>query len=176
MPDLCATLIEVNVSCITALMHDYRYIVSNSGPNMPPQQMKVVMERIIESARRFCTSSPILFRMSTRNCIIDSTNTHYGFDNKQGFQTFTTSKGIQEIIHMSASYFSSLDPNAPGMDDVTQKMIRPRFLQMLALLLSLLNDRDLKEMSSFLQSTYDISPVRSDLELLLLKVIPLTYV
>lgn len=91
---------------------------------------------------------------------------------------------------MSASYYNSLDPSAPGMDSNTQKFIRPRFLQMLTLLLSLLNNYDLKAMAEFLERTYGIIPPRSentlppytdpiiqrraDLEVLFLKVIPLT--
>ena len=172
--DLCATLIEVNVSSLSSLMLDYRYIVANSGDQMTYDMTKKLLDRMIEAARRFCVRSPILFRMSTRTRIINSNNTRYGVDNEQGFQTFTTSKGIQEIIMMSASYFNSLDPSAPGMDKTSQAIIRPRFLQMLTLLLTLLNDYDLKTMSEFLVSTYGIIPQRSDLELLFLKVIPLT--
>lgn len=95
-------------------------------------------------------------------------------DNELSFQTTTTSKGIQEIIHMAASYFNSLDPNSVGMDQMTQTVIRPRFLQMLTLLLSLLNDYDLNEMSDFLEKTYGFLPDRPSMELLFLKVIPLT--
>ncbi len=108
--------------------------------------------------------------MSTRNRIIDATDIRYGIDNEQGFQTFTTSKGIQELVMMSSSYFNSLDPSAPGMTDSTQREIRPRFLQMLTLLLSLLNDRDLSSMSEFVERTYGINPKRQELELLFCKV------
>ena len=138
------------------------------------ERTKELLDRMIEAARRFCVRSPILFRMSTRTKIINSNNTRYGVDNEHSFQTFTTSKGIQEIIMMSASYYSALDPSAPGMDKDTQRMIRPRFLQMLTLLLSLLNDHDLKTMSDFVERTFGINPQRADMELLFLKVIPLT--
>ena len=71
----------------------------------------------------------------------------------------------------SASYFNSLDP--AGTKDETQRLIRPRFLQMIVLLLSLLNDEDLGEIRDFLQSTYGINADRGHIEMLFLKVIPL---
>ena len=76
---------------------------------------------MIELARRFVINSPILFRMSTRMRVLDANDIRYGVDSEQGFRTFTTSKGIKQIIMMSASYFNSLDPSAPGMDDQTQR-------------------------------------------------------
>lgn len=87
------------------------------------------------------------------------------------FRTFTTSAGIREIISLSAAYFNSLDPN--GAKDETQKLIRPRFLQMVVVLLSLLNDQDLFKIKDFLEATYKIEADRSHLELMFLKVIPL---
>ena len=129
---------------------------------------------MIEAARLFCIRSPILFRMSTRKKIIDSNDTRYGHDSESVFKTFMTSKGIQEIIMRSASYYLALDESAPGMDDDTQKEIRPRYLQMLVLLLSLLNEEDLAATAKFLKETYGLVPSRSDMELLFLKVMPLT--
>jgi hypothetical protein len=87
------------------------------------------------------------------------------------FRTLTTSQGIKEIISLSASYFNSLDPE--GGKDTTQKLIRPRFLQMIVLLLSLLNDEDLSDIADFLEATYKLKAERKHLELLFLKVIPL---
>lgn len=52
------------------------------------------------------------------------------------FQTLTTSSGIKNIISLSAAYFNSL----ASYNKTEQQLIRPRFLQMLVLLLSLLND------------------------------------
>lgn len=112
--------------------------------------------------------------MSTRKKIIDSNYTRYGVDSESFFRTFMTSKGIQEIIMRSASYYAALDPSAPGMDKDTQAIIRPKYLQMLVLLLSLLNEEDLSNTAEFLRRTYDIVPTRRDMELLFLKVMPLT--
>ena len=156
--DITATLIEVNCNALWSLMTDYKQIIKQGGPLMKPQQTKELLDQMIEAARRFCLLSPILFRMSTRVNIIASNNTRYGVDTEHSFKTWTTSAGIKEIISMSASYYSALDPSAPGMDDFTQRIIRPKFLQMLTLLLSLLNDSDLRTMSDFLEKTFRISP------------------
>jgi hypothetical protein len=102
---------------------------------------------------------------------MNSKNTRYGINTPEGFHTLTTSKGIQETISLSAAYFNSLDPTSS--EDKTQAYIRPRFLQMVVLLLSLLNDDDLNDMSVFLETTYCLKAERKHLELLFLKVIPL---
>ena len=129
------------------------------------------LDTMIEDARRLCMRSPVLFRMSTRQHIINSENTRYGTDKRTHFQTLITSEGVREIISMSASYYNSLD--APGSMDTTQMFIRPRFLQMLILLLSFLNNKDLEDMKMFLESTYKIRADRRHLEILFLKVLPL---
>lgn len=126
---------------------------------------------MIEDARRLCIRSPILFRMSTRRHIASSKNTRYGVDHGLMFRTLTTSRGIKNIISLSASYFNAL--STLGNRDKSQDMIRPKFLQMLVLLLSLLNDEDLSDLKEFLQTTYRIKADRQSLELLILKVLPL---
>jgi hypothetical protein len=155
-------------------MSDYKQISLKSGPIMTPQKTKLLLDRMIEAARIFCLRSPILFRMATRKKIIDSNNTRYGVDSEHSFRTFTTSKGIQSIIDTSASYFKALDPDAPGADGHSQRLMRPRFLQMLTLLLSMLNNNDLQATSDLLEDTYKIRSNRAEIELLFLKVIPLT--
>ena len=70
--DLSATLIEVDVSSLFSLMHDCKHIISNSGPMMTFQETKGLLDRMMESARRFCVRSPNMFRMSTRTRIINS--------------------------------------------------------------------------------------------------------
>jgi len=132
---------------------------------------KKLLDTMIEDARRLCVRSPILFRMSTRSRIIHSKNTRYGINNGSYFQTITTSKGIMETISLSASYYNSLDPE--NSSDNTQKFIKPRFLQMIVLLLSLLNDDDLREIADFLESTYRLKANRQHLELLFMKVMPI---
>ena len=101
-----------------------------------------------------------------------STDTRYGVDHGDCFRTITTSEGVKEMISISAAYFNSLDPQRTS--DLTQKLIRPRFLQMIVLLLSFLNNTDLAGIADFLQSTYQIKADRQHLEMLFLKVIPLS--
>ena len=168
--DIESTLIEVDGSSLVGLMVNYRSLVHRGGPDMSFDETKDLLETMIEDARRLCVRSPILFQMSTRSRIINSKNTRYGVDNGCYFQTLTTSKDIKETISLSASYYNLLD--ALGTNDATQKFIRPRFLQMVTLLLSLLNDDDLLDISEFLETTYRFRAERKHLELLFLKVIP----
>jgi hypothetical protein len=60
-----------------------------------------------------------------------------------------------------------------GHNDKSQEYIRPRFLQMLVLLLSLLNNDDLDELKDFIEVTYGIKADRQNVEILILKVLPL---
>lgn len=116
---------------------------------------------------RLCNRSAILFRMATRTKIITSKDIRYGVNNGREFTTLTTSKGIRKIISLSSAYYTSLDPA-----DKVQQLLKPRFLQMLVLLLSFLNDDDLHNIQEFLERTFHFNADRKNLELLLLKVIP----
>ena len=169
--DMEATLIEVDGTSLLGLMTNYRYMISRGGPHMSFEENRSLLETMIEDARRLCVRSPVLFRMSTRSRIINSKNTRYGIDHFDIFRTITTSTGIKEIIRISAAYYDALDPE--GSNDMNQKYIRPRFLQMLTLLLLFLNDDDLRDISTFLEATYRIKANRPHIEMLLLKVIPL---
>jgi hypothetical protein len=169
--DLQSTLIEVDGSSLLNLIVNYKHLISRGGPEMSFDETKTLLDMMIEDARRLCVRSPVLFRMSTRSHIIHSKNTRYGISHREMFRTLTTSQGIKEIISLSAAYFNSLDP--AGSSDKTQELIRPRFLQMIVMLLSLLNDDDLTEIADFLEATYRIKADRKHLEMLFLKVIPL---
>jgi hypothetical protein len=86
---------------------------------------------MIGDARRLCVRNRILFRKSTRRHIISSKNTRYGVDDAD----------IKNTMSLSSSYFNSLSqPASPAEQEKMQQEIRPRFLQMLVLLLALLND------------------------------------
>lgn len=102
---------------------------------------------------------------------MSSKNTRYGVDHGLMFRTLTTSRGIKNIISLSASYYNALSTS--GNKDKYQEMIRPKFLQMLVVLLSLLNNEDLVELREFLETTYRIKADRQSLELLILKVLTL---
>jgi hypothetical protein len=58
-------------------------------------------------------------------------------------QTLITSSGIKHILSLSAAYFNSLPQSAASGSKQEQRIqseVRPRFLQMVVLLLALLND------------------------------------
>jgi len=150
---------------------NYRTLIARGGPEMTFDETNTLLETMIEDARRLCVRSPILFRMSTRVRIINASDTRYGINHGPMFRTLITSKGIKEIISFSAAFYNSLDPNGSG--DKTQSYIKPRFLQMVVLLLSLLNNQDLLEIKDFFEATYKIKGDRRDVELMILKVIPL---
>ena len=54
-----------------------------------------------------------------------------------------------------------------------QEKIRPKFMQMVVFLLSLLNDEDLKNLQPALEQSYDLKADRKSIEMTILKV--LTY-
>ena len=173
--DLEALLVEVDSSSLMDLISNYQRIISRGGPDLPTAETIQLLDVMIEDARRLCVRSPILFRMSTRRHIVCSKNTRYGVDDGIMFKTLTTSSGIKNIIRLSAAYYNSL----PQLPETQQRLkipseIRPRFLQMLVLLLALLNDDDLTELAELLEVTYGISASREHIELLILKVLPLS--
>ena len=103
--DLRGLLVEVDWSSLWDLITDYRTLIARGGPEMTFEETKDLLETIIENARRLCIRSPILFRMSTRSRIIHSENTRYGINQGPMFKTLTTSKGIKEMISLSAAYY-----------------------------------------------------------------------
>ncbi|KAI9774145.1 MAG: hypothetical protein M1840_005238 [Geoglossum simile] len=166
--DLQSTLIEVDGSSLMSLIFNYRDLIYCNGPALTHGRTMSLLETMIEDARRLCARSPNLFRMSIRRNIMRSEDTRYGIDDGVMFRTLTTSKGIREMISLGAAYFNSLDDS-----NKEQAIVRPRFLQMLVLLLALLNDKDLIEISEFLESTYSLKADRQHVELAILKILPL---
>ncbi|KAF7511482.1 hypothetical protein GJ744_004671 [Endocarpon pusillum] len=173
--DLEGLLVEVDQSSLMSLISNYQRVIRRGGPDLPTTETIQLLDVMIEDARRLCVRSPILFRMSTRRQIVSSKNTRYGVDDGSMFKTLTTSAGIKNIISLSSSYFNSLSqPATPVQQEKMQQEIRPRFLQMLVLLLALLNNDDLALLEEFLEETYGIKANRQHLELLILKVLPLS--
>jgi hypothetical protein len=165
--DIESTLIEVDHRSMMNLLVRYHLLIQRTGPDLDAEETNNLLEIMMEDVRRLCHRSPVLFRMSTRKRIISSRNIRYGVNSGRQFTTLTTSQGIQEIIGYSAAYYNTLK------DPLAQSFTRPRFLQMLVLLLSLLNDMDLSEIREFVEQTYKFKADRPSLELLLLKVLPL---
>ena len=73
--DIQATLIEVDAPSLSSLMVNYRTLIRKGGPDMTFEETRVLLDTMIEDARRLCVRSPILFRMSTRLRIMNSQNT-----------------------------------------------------------------------------------------------------
>ncbi|ORY07296.1 hypothetical protein BCR34DRAFT_603955 [Clohesyomyces aquaticus] len=165
--DLESTLIEVDSTSMVSLLVNFQLIIQNRNAAHDLDETRKLLEAMMEDVRRLCTRSAVLFRMSTRVKIITSKNIRYGVNNGREFTTLTTSKGIRKIINLSSSYYTSLDPS-----DKVQQLLRPRFLQMLVLLLSFLNDDDLHNIREFLERTFHFRADRPSMELLFLKVIP----
>lgn len=169
--DIICTLIEIDLFSMRDLMTNYRTIVQGGQRNLSAKEIIPILDTMINDVRRLCTRSPRLFRMSTRSQIANSTSTRYGVDYGSLFVTLTTSEGIRKLVEKSSSYFLS-----PALNDSkeAQEEIRPKFLQMLVLLLSFLNNEDLAKVSGRLESTFHIPGDRPNLELLIMKVLPLT--
>jgi hypothetical protein len=134
--DLEATCIEVDGTSLLNLINNFRGMIQEYGEhaNMLLEQNVKVLEIMIEDARRLLVRSPVLTRAAQRIVIQKSIGTRYGFDTGKQFRTFTTSKGIAEIIRSGVGYYSAI----PKESEVQQR-IKPRFLQMIVFLISLLN-------------------------------------
>jgi hypothetical protein len=142
--DLEAVLIEVDQSSLMSLISNYQQVIRRGGPDLPMAETLQLLDTMIEDARRLCIRSPVLFRMSTRKLIVASKNTRYGVDDGVMFKTLTTSAGIRNILELSASYYNSLPDSIQASSERQQirAEVRPRFLQMVVLLLALLNDSE----------------------------------
>jgi hypothetical protein len=168
--DLESTCIEVDGISLLNLIYNFRDLIGKQGQhaNIAPEGTVKILEIMIEDARRLLIRSPILTRAAQRIVIQSSRNTRYGFDTGKMFHTFTTSRGIAEMIQQGVGYYSSLNQNSGE-----QSKIKPRFLQMVVFLLSLLNDTDLKRLESALEKSYDLKADRQSIELTVLKVLTL---
>jgi len=166
--DLSCTLIEVDMFSMRGLMENYREIAQSGGRRLSTQECLQILDTMINDVRRLCTRSPRLFRMATRALIAQSNDIRYGVDFDSQWITITTSEGIRHLINQSAKYYLSLN------DDPEEKAtVRPKFLQMIVLLLSLINNNDLKSIKTTLESSFDLPGDRADVELLIMKVLPL---
>jgi hypothetical protein len=166
--DITCTLVEIDMFSMRDLMRNYRTIIQSGKRNMTSKDTIQILDTMINDVRCLCTRSPRLFRMGTRSAIAQSKRTMYGVDYTSLFATLTTSEGIRKIVEKSSAFYLSLNENKSDQDS-----IRPKFLQMLVLLLSLLNNDDLSKIRKVLEDTFRIPGDRSNLELLIMKVLPL---
>jgi hypothetical protein len=166
--DIACTLIEIDMFSMRDLMTNYRTIVQDGGRNIAAKEIVQILDAMINDVRRLCIRSPRLFRMSTRALIAQSTNTRYGVDYGSLFVTLTTSEGIRKLVEQSSSYYLSLNESK-----TEQAFVKPKFMQMLVMLLALLNNDDLKKITKVLESTFQIPGDRESIELIIMKVLPL---
>jgi hypothetical protein len=164
-----STLVEVNLFSMRDLMINYRAILQSGQRNLKYYEILPVLDIMMNDVRRLRSQSPRLFRMSTRALIAQSKHTCYGVDYGHSFETLTTSEGLRKLLQESAGYFLSL-----GGSKIVEQVIRPRFLQMLIVLLSFLNNDDLAMITEVLERTFHIPGDRPSLELLIMKVLPLS--
>ena len=167
--EIVSTLIEIDMQSICSLLANFREILSSGGRNLSSKDIHVILDTMINDVRRLSSRSPTLFRLATRSTITKSDDTRYGFDYGNVFATITTSEGIRIFVERSVSCYLSLDDNTTD-----EEIVRPKFLQMLVMLLALLNDHDLQIIGSLFEDTFKIPGDREGLELLILKVLPLT--
>lgn len=144
--DFTCTLVEVDLLSMRELVTNFRAIAQSEQHNLSAQQILRILDTMIIDVRRLCTRNPQLFRMSTRALIAQSEHIRYGVDYSNCFATLTTSEGMRHLIRRSTAYFASLDNSK-----IDQEEIRPRFLQMLVLLLSFLNNHDLAMITDVLE-------------------------
>jgi hypothetical protein len=168
--DLKATCIEVDGQSLLNLIYNFRKLVTQYGQItiVSPEQTLDILETMAEDARRLFMLSPILTRSTVRLAIQRSRNVRYGVDTGIMFRTFTTSRGIAEVIQQALAHYSSLTGYAEQ-----RARVRPQFLQMLVILLSLLNDSELKRLSPSLEIAFGLKADRVSIELTIFKV--LTY-
>jgi hypothetical protein len=165
---IASTLIEIDLFSMRDLMINYHQVVQSGQPSLKHKEIIPILDIMINDVCRLCTRSPRLFRVSTRALIARSTSTRYGVDYGSLFVTLTTSEGIRQLIEKSSAFYHSLDENKAD-----QAKIRPKFLQMLILLLSLLNNTDLGKITKLLEDTFELPGDRESLELIIMKVLPL---
>lgn len=166
--DIISTLIEIDMQSICSLLANFREIISSGGRNRSSKDIIVILDKMINDVRRLCSRSPTIFRLATRSKISKSKDTRYGVNYENVFATMTTSEGIRIFVERSVTFYLSLEDNSTD-----QEIVRPKFLQMLVVLLALLNDHDLKNIGGFLEETFKIPGDREGLEVLILKVLPL---
>jgi hypothetical protein len=164
--DLECTCIEVDGISLVHLIYNFRDLIKQKGKTatLPPEEALNILGVMIEDARRLLLRSPILTRVPQRIVIQKSLNTRYGMDTGTRFYTYTTSKGISAMIHQAGGYYSALQ-----MYGKAEMYIRPKFLQMLVFLVSLLNDTDLEKLRPVLEQTFNLKADRQSIELTIMK-------
>ncbi|PIA89213.1 hypothetical protein CB0940_07696 [Cercospora beticola] len=173
--DSDSIFLEVDASSLTEFVTQFRYLLRQPAPSMIPTYHLGLLEEMAKIARVFYTRCPLLFSMSTRECIRYGSDVSHGVDNNPGLGTICSSKDIRQVISVTTAFFNALDSRVLTKGDV-RAIVRQRFLQMMILLLSMLSEADAFHISSLLRNTYKMRTYRADLEILFLRTIPLSAV
>jgi hypothetical protein len=98
--DHMCTCIQIDAKSLVDLIFNFRQLCSAQGKfaNPSAEDNVRILEIMIEDARRLLVRSPILARVAQRVTVQKSQNTRYGFDIGTMFDTYSTSKGIREVI------------------------------------------------------------------------------
>lgn len=166
--EVTCTLVEIDMCSTRDLVSNYREIIRTGGRNISAAEIVMSLDTMINNVRQLCLRSPRLFWMSTRELITQSTDTRYGMDWDTQFITLITSESIRVLIERSSAYYLSLNQHKED-----QLSIRSKFLQMTVMLVALLNNTDLAKISKLLESSFKIPGNRQDVEVLIMKTLPL---
>jgi len=173
--DLECLCIELHGNSLMNLIYNFRTLLLEKGTKARRNPLEIIqiLETMVEDARRLLSWSPIIGRIAHRLAIQQSTYTRYGCDNGKAFWTLATSRGIALTVKHSVSYLSELKASNSKQ---AFGLIKPKVMQIVVLLLSLLNDSDLKQLENMLEDQYQLKADRKSMELTIMKVLTLSSV
>lgn len=173
--DLECLCIELHGNSLMNLIYNFRTLLLEKGTKARRNANEIIqiLETMVEDARRLLSWSPIIGRIAHRLAIHKSTYTRYGCDNGKAFWTLATSRGIALTVKHSVSYLSELKASNSKL---AFGSIKPKVMQIVVLLLSLLNDSDLKQLENMLEDQYQLKADRKSMELTIMKVLTLSSV
>jgi hypothetical protein len=166
--DIVCTLVEIDMFSLRDFSRNYLAIIRIGQRNGAAKDVFQILATMVNDVRRLWTRSPRLFRMGTRSAIAQSKMTLYGVDYSSNFVTLTSSEAVRKILEQSSSCYWLLDGQKTA-----HGYIRPQFLQMVIVLVSFLNNDDLGKIENLLENLFQIPSHRPNLELLIMKVLPL---
>jgi hypothetical protein len=164
-------LIEVDMFSMWELLAGWSKICKLATEQVSQEHLLRILENMVNDVRRLYTRSPQLFRMSTRAIIARSENIRYGTDRGEYFFTLATNKHFKVLAIASSSFYLGF---INGNKSSERERLRPIFLQLFVLLLSFLGDKDLGYITNETWSCFEIAGDRECLELIIMKVLPLS--
>ena len=158
-------LVEVDLSSATSLVQKLRTLGSLQSVHATAPRIRADLESLVEHSNFLFDNRPALLDLAVRASICQAKTIQYGARRGSDFQIIATNDLIKEGIVSIATFFTHL-----ARDESTP--FRSRLLYAVLLLLSMVGDVDLHEISDVLESTYNLEADRAYLELLFLKFLP----